>query len=306
LAIRLLDKVLFQLMKPYLLSRQPVYAGTIDHALVLCGIRQREGTETFFVHDDQYGPYLALGSLTAASKTDLRIQAHDGLSFPAISSKPVPEHIRTFEKENQQVTFASFPGDRSADFAERVKPFTRRDLDRQVQVLITAGAPRLVLPADEAELDCMNLLFSAAAEASRNAVGGQEHSDSSDEEIESDDEIPIAWVPRTSIMMGIDYKQQRRDHLIKSDEEAARFFAGMHLSEWVVVVEDGSEGEAVGTSTWEVVYDGTSGEAQPRVLMARFGDVLIGIQPFAQKPAVGASLATRLPWLRVPSKIGKA
>ena len=71
IAHRLVELILDQLIAPYVRSLCPVYAQTVDHALLICGRSETDEGIVHFVHDDQIGPYLAAPSLLAMSRAEL-------------------------------------------------------------------------------------------------------------------------------------------------------------------------------------------------------------------------------------------
>jgi hypothetical protein len=82
---------------------------------------------------------------------------------------------------------------------------------------------------------------------------------------------------RTTLLMGIDYKKQRRREAEETKDYAARdAYSVVQLTEWVVVVEGVRED---GRTIWEVTYDATSSNIRPRMQLARVGRTLVQAYP---------------------------
>ncbi len=267
LAGELLDIILQHMIEPSLRSGRAVYAGTQDHAMVVVGTNSDGGDRIFFVNDDQFGPYLALPSLIGGSRTVLQMQGYDSKAYPAI------------------INALDFPTDRTRTLVERTVPFPDRDSARAVSAIVFARPTRLVLEPTDAEFDCRKLLSEAwAAPDVRQPTP--------------------TWAPRVSVMMGIDYKAERRQDLIElGDISGAALYANLHLSEWVVIVEDGRSDER---SEWELVYDGSSGSSSPVVQASRFGVWFAATHPQSDLSECGRLTVQALRPVRVPDRIGKA
>ncbi|OBJ18107.1 hypothetical protein A9W93_19835 [Mycobacterium colombiense] len=284
-ATALLDMVLAYLLRPYIRSRFPIFCGTRNHAYLLCGIsNETRPKTTYYVHDDTYGPYVALDSLIDASRTALANQAYDGLPYPDIFKRPAVYRLRPGEGPDAP----GFPEDRTAAVSGG-SPFSAEDVERQAEVFIVATPPRLILTPAEAENDTFQAF---AAEL----IGPRE-----DPQL---DYVP--WRVRSTILMGIDYKRIRGDYLRENNDAAgATMFASVHLAEWVLVIEGMTED--FDHSEWEVVYDGSSGATGVTVQLARFGRSLIVDPPqMTDYCEVGDLMFDILPALVAPLRVGKA
>lgn len=268
---QLVDTLMFHMFEPYLRSNTPIYAGTKDHAVVLCGLSERDGRQVFFVHDDQYGPYLASNTLMSASRDQLIYQGYDTLAYPDIKGAGEGDDV--------------FPADRTRREVETggTSSWVENDVDRAVHAFVIGGPTRLMLTPADAEGECLKLLPEAASEAAARHPTR-----------------PF----RSTIVMGIDYKHARCGQLNDAGDDAgAAFYASLHLAEWVIVVEDNMSGP--GTSEWEVVFDGSSSNQSPIVQFARFADELVASLPGNHGTFIGTVQSGTLPLLNPPDKVGK-
>lgn len=284
-ATALLDMVLAYLLRPYIRSRFPIFCGTRNHAYLLCGISdETRHKTTYYIHDDTYGPYVALDSLIDASRTALANQAYDGLPYPEIFKWPAAYRTRPDEDSDSP----GFPEDRTSAVSSG-SPFSAEDVERQAEVFIVATPPRLILTPAEAENDAFQA-FAAELTGQRKTA-------------EVDDE---PWRVRSTVLMGIDYKRIRGDNLRSdNDGRGAAWFASIHLAEWVIVIEGMTED--LSSSEWEVVYDGSSGATGVTVQLARFGRSIIFDPPqLSGFCEVGELISDTLPALVAPLRIGKA
>lgn len=268
---QLYDLVLATVFKPYIRSRFPLYLSTRDHALVLCGLTQRVGDPAlappiFFVHDDQFGPYLATPSLASGSRDALRQQAFFGQPAPSIMSN---EHVGEG---------AAFPSDRTAEIIEGASAFVTGDVERSVQGVVVPTPRRVTMTPADAEADAYNTFGSILYDA--------------------------RWSVRSVLMMGIDYKRSRRLVLrAENDGAGAAAFGNVHLAEWVIVVADECDDREC---SWEIVYDASSDAHSPRIQMARFGDRVLVESIGNESPVEeGRITLARLPNIEVEPKIGK-
>jgi hypothetical protein len=263
LADRLQDWIIDYLTAPYIRSRWPIYCGTADHALVLCGRTRTETGTVFFLHDDQYGPYLASRTVYQASK--------DCFQYQAYLDQNLDHDMVTAPREDRGKEILSGGG----------PEFT--DTERTVSSLLIPGPPRLLLDPSAARLHAIDLIRRIQR------TGAYESS------------------ARAQIMMGIDFKTQRRQTLLDSPNPArtARdIYSSLPLAEWVIVVEGVSESD--GDSIWEAVYDGTSGSAYPILQFLRYRKSVVVTTNHDDGPQI-AELGPGLifPLLCVPSRIGK-
>lgn len=115
--------------------------------------------------------------------------------------------------------------------------------------------------------------------------------------------VRTKWIFTTSVVMGLDYKQDRLSQICIDDAEGSLFFASTALAEWVVVVE--AVGES-GEVEWECVYDGTSGSNYPRLQMIRFGCDALAFDACPEQPISKATIASdHFAPLRAHPRIGK-
>jgi len=117
---------------------------------------------------------------------------------------------------------------------------------------------------------------------------------------------------RVSILMGTNYRQLRRNDVLKNLEgmpDALSLYSSMDLAEWVVLVEGFTYNPDRNQDVveWEFVFDGSSGAAAPVVQFARLKDSGMyspGINTPIQTFNLPGLIIEKFP--RVPSKIGKA
>lgn len=287
----LLDLVFRYLVEPYLRSRMPVYAGTENHALLICGVGTNRSKTSFFAHDDQYGPYLAMDSILDGSRTSFLDQGYFSASYP---------DIRT-QGASIKGGVMYFPKDVTRVFSSQGSPHSGVDRDRAVHALVIPGPSRLLLTPAQAEDDAFNMFGAELAPASLGL--GQDNDGEGLSAVAT--EAAGTWNVRTSILMGIDYKQLRRAHLLNAeDREGAAAISSLHLAEWVVVVEDVSR--PGGQSRWEVVYDGSSSFTTPIIQAGRFGKVFVSDHPLAAGVAETVTLLGHvLPHIVCPTRVGK-
>lgn len=256
------------LLRPYLTSRFPIYLDTPDHAMVLVGMGERaDGDVRYFIHDDQFGPYLGANDLAMLARSDFEWQTtgtdHSGSRIPH-------DTLRTDEVET-----------RIAAGVDRL---------RRVVAMVIPGPARAPLP-----------IWSATAEAVGMYVTMSEFSGLSHQS----SVIPEGALTRRvaqSLVMGIDYKADRRSVLSPSEVAANALFSAVNLAEWVVVVEGLGER---GRVTWEAVYDASSSETAPRLQLFRFMRSVVLQEPREASIQMLQIESRDLPALTVHSRIGK-
>jgi hypothetical protein len=268
----LLDELLDYLAAPYIRSGWPIYAGTSDHALVICGRRVDDSGTSYFVHDDQTGPYLAAASLVELSREGLECQA--GIEEPETEDAgdlPAPRI------------------DDGLDCLTRMRAGEFDDIDRAIYSIVIPCPPRVLLPASEAHSHALELVGQFAGEVDLQNSGSA---------------LLDAHGTRVSLLMGIDYKQRRREYARKhKDPAGGRVFASVQLAEWVLLVEGTTDG---GMVLWEVVYDASSGGGQPRMQLVRMLERVIAVYPKFGDFAESSTIATTsFPPCPIPSRVAK-
>lgn len=245
----LFDALLCAILEPYIRSGLPVYCDTGNHAIIFCGFAGNFRERIFYVHDDQFGPYLATNSLISASRDNFQWQAYsaeEDIEFDAEASAPKCDRA-ILPRATQQ-----WP-----------------DRDRSVGALVIPSPARLLLSPSGA--------VAHAGRAIANAYRDW------DELSSQDARNPSITGISAKIMMGIDYKSQRRQQaasMVPVDEAAITAFSTIHLSEWVIVVEVClSPSDDV---EWEFVYDGTSSDADPVLQFCRIGPHAAACHPRTQ------------------------
>jgi len=288
--IRALHGLLDYLVTPYVRSGWPVYCGTSEHALVLCGRAIVGSRPVHFVHDDQCGPYLLTDSLPTVSRDGLRYQSGfpvDMASTEQVASPPIDrvlEHIGA---------------------ADGLAGLRNEDMTHAVLSLVLAVPARVLLPAGSANRHARvdaGLLQRRAMQLS-----SVDHLTKTERE-----NLQAPLRTSVSIVMGIDYKKSRRAWAQSHDDrEAVAAFSSVQLSEWVIVVEGlslATEGMPPnhGEALWEFVYDASSSELAPRLQLARFLGTVATIFPRDQNAVEVTNIRTRaFPQLSIPARIGK-
>lgn len=116
------------------------------------------------------------------------------------------------------------------------------------------------------------------------------------------------WYSRSTLMMGIDYKQDRFDYFKgQNDKVGCHVIGNLHLAEWVIVVE-GYRPSETAKSAWELVYDGTTGGGECVLQVARLANTMIVSHPLTGGGPVSEVSqvdSDTLPFVRVPARIGK-
>lgn len=274
IADALQDVLIDYFSAPYLRSKWPIYCDTTDHAMVLVGRASNAHEEPiFFFHDDQCGPYLASRFAFSASKGAFQYQAHirdaDG-TFPPRRGG-APEDDRAHDVMNSKGPF------------EGGLPFDENQ--RGVRSLVIPCPNRLLLDPVGAKASAHRLVTKT--------IG------------------PQGTQTRVSLLMGIDYKDERRRAVTKvlkergavpNESTLLELYSAMHLAEWVIVVE-GVRGKSV---EWEVVFDGSSGSANPLIQFARCDESAV-LQPPGRNANTQIALVERIPLppVDVPSRLGK-
>jgi hypothetical protein len=236
---RLIDHTVASLVEPFLRSKLPIYCVTDQHALVLCGISHDEHGPIFFFHDDQFGPYLGTRTAIAASRSEFQRQSYSR-----------DEDFLQFSKFNHIEDRAhprSLPL-RNTDHSE--------DKVRAVRSIIVPRPPRLLLTPNGAMVAARRVY----SEAAENMAG-----------FKPIDELVL----RSSIRMGIDYKAMRRRQSV-NHSAAVRVFSTVHLAEWIVLIECI---DTDGRVTWELAFDGTSGDENPLMQLVRVGNHVRVVHP---------------------------
>lgn len=269
LAAELCELILDELLAPYIRSLCPIYVATFDHAMLLCGRSQTPDGVVHFFHDDDKGPYLGAASLLSMSRDELLAQT------------VVEEAFDDPNTPTNKLDVSSLPTDLTESVVARARQGDFDDTDRAIYTAIVPAPPRVLLPPSIAlEQACRymgRLLTPAGSRDTSTRVG--------------DD-------ARVTLLMGIDYKRdRRRQSLVEGDDQARIVFSSVQLAEWVLVVEGGRveprKGEATPQYEWEFVYDASSGPTQPRMQLVRIGAEVVVEYPGRERTPERAQLATR-------------
>lgn len=282
IADELSDALLAHHIEPYLRSRIPVYAATKTHAQLIVGTRKDTYGTTFFVHDDQYGPYLALTSLVNGDRSELSHQSLIGSGLarygPVFSKDLIRDKAMMVvsRKVKKQTTYLS----------------TSPTAPLNIEFFVVPLPPRVFLPPAAALKDAIDLIRYASATAD-----GEAH-------IQLPTHETGRWDFRTVLLMGVDYKRDRCDQISAlKPRESSVGFGAMHIAEWVVVVEGKLKGSP--KVSWEVVYDATAVD-QCIIQAARFGENVLCRDPRSSESVQGAVLPlSEFHELVVSSRVGK-
>ena len=263
----LMDSVVRNEVEAHLVSGFPVYCQTSDHAMVLCGIGKDRDGFVYYFHDDQFGPYVASRSIVSASRQGFMHQAYNS----ALRRTPPSNELLTPRKD------LAMPREVSDNESES---------DRAVMVIGLPGPARSLLPPSIAKRSAANFIRVAIAEW---------------REIAPDQTIAVEDL-RVSLVMGLDYKDQRRRH--SGDSTARAAFSTVHLAEWVVVVENVVGGRY---ALWDFIFDGSSGGSHPILQLARIEGRIVYKNPLTAPTIEVFSIGTRaFPILDTPRTVGKA
>jgi hypothetical protein len=259
------------LIGPYLRSGWPIYAGTSTHAFVICGRSWVANRPVHFLHDDQNGPYLLASSLPALSRQSLWYQS----AYPGVGGRG--------NAPSRDIVAGLINGEPSKNI----------DARRAIESLVTAVPPRVLLSPSAANRTARKALIAARTAEHLEALS------SSDQEA-----LEAKIDTRVLIIMGIDYKVQRRNSaLARHDLMGIRTYSSLQLAEWVIVVE------ALDTRSEcfaEFVYDASSSDEGPRLQFSRMFSTAVAIWPLEESSPETASLEyARYPPLVLPDRIGK-
>lgn len=279
-AVTQFETVLKYLIQPYVDSKWPVYAGSEDHAFAVIGYSSNQESPLFFLHDDQNGPYLATSSLLVLSEDTLKFQSG------------------RFRDIDSHVELDSPPSDRVLGHLQEQTSFPPGSVNRGVDTLIVPVAQRVMLPAhaaNRAALQWMAVHFGSDAMANEPRARPE---GALLQDLTSMD-------TRVSILMGIDYKVQRRTYAFeKHDQLAIHGYSALQLAEWVVVVEGISSDKE--TSGWEVVFDASSSSTAPRFQFVRILDAMSVLNPLhPERPEGSPIVLARFPLISIAWKLSK-
>jgi hypothetical protein len=286
LAAQVLDDYM---LRDYICSRMPVYAAVPEHALVVCGRRVDDGRARYFVHDDQNGPYLLADPLPALSRDSLRYQTGLPIEMGRSEWRNVPPFDRVREFVDGGLTSKDLSGS---------------DRPRPVLSFIFATPHRVQLSPTVARRQAAKLMRQVTQMTSSPSVLRDDH-----REI-----VREATAIRSTILMGIDYKLQRRQEAVhRGYQQAAEVIGAIQLAEWVVVVEGTKGPNSTNEVIWELVFDASSSEEAPRLQMARVLSSIVTVfpggphPPDIHAPAVEASQLDQSAFLPLvaPFHVGK-
>jgi hypothetical protein len=270
--MRAFHELIDYLIRPYIRSGWPIYAGTRTHAFVICGRTGKSGKPIHFLHDDQNGPYLAAESLPNLSRDSLRYQAAGERGSTA---DIVPrEDLVASQLEHG--------------------PAENGDVRRAVEALVIAVPSRVLLSP------------TAANRKSRRTIAIAQKQQTLLSHLSESDKIAFSARPesRVSIVMGIDYKIYRRHQAQGySDATGIVIFSSLQLAEWVIVVEFIDE---QGLCFAEFVYDASSSDDDPRTIFSRIFSATVAVYP-GDDPGLedGILASRRYSPLMIPDRIGK-
>jgi hypothetical protein len=258
-------------LRDWIDSGLPVYAALPEHALVVCG-RSRGDRPTYYVHDDQNGPYLELLDLCHVDLPALVEQSGRFTDASAGTSEDVPPRDRLSTPSGQGTWNPTESAPQTA---------------KLVSVLITATPHRLLLAPSAARRRAVEIVGPLPPGLARDRLAKA-------------GEVEIV----ATMLMGIDYKRQRRARAAdQSAEQALTAFSAVQLAEWVTVVEGIGP---TGDSLWELVFDASSSNDTPLLQLARVLDTLLLTNPLENEiehASVGDFTCGRV---RAPVRVGKA
>ncbi|SCX24795.1 hypothetical protein [Mycolicibacterium fluoranthenivorans] len=278
LLVQIIDTLLDLCVRPYVESGFPVYCHSSDepHATVLCGIASDHGQFVYYVHDDQFGPYLGTKTLLLASKATFQHQSYTP--------------VTTGRRELTQPATT----DESRSSPQAIEPLARSlaiDVERGISNFVVATPQRLTLSPMGALAATYRTISNLLSEGTDTA-----------------DFFPIDYFRfRTLIMLGLDYKRDRRTHFRSSSRPFA-FFSSFHLAEWVIVVEVSSATTPPESSdvSYEFVYDGTSDDSHPLLQLSRVGRQIAGLHPHGDPTMTRINITREvLPRVTLPEKASK-
>jgi hypothetical protein len=260
------------LIRPYIRSGWPVYAGTSTHAFVICGRTENLGKPVFFLHDDQNGPYLAAESLPTLSRNSLRRQAAGGHND---NRRGVPRQ----DLVAHQLAHGSTESG---------------DVRRAVEALVIAVPSRVLLSPTAANRKSRRII--AIARGRETLLNGLSEADEKAFSNRSESQV--------SILMGIDYKVYRRRQAKECDDNSAvTIFSSLQLSEWVILVEFLDD---CGMCFSEFVYDASSNDDDPRLLFSRIFSAGVVVYPGDDlRLEAGALAQSKYSPLTIPTRVGK-
>lgn len=270
-SVEAIHQLVDYLIRPYIRSGWPIYAGTSTHAFVICGRSWLNGRPVHFIHDDQNGPYLLASSLPAVSRSSLKYQS----AYKGTDSREIaPEH----------------------DIVEAItngEPSRSTDARRAIEALVTAVPPRVLLSPSAANR-------SARVDLSAIRTPDLEQLLSPPEQ----EALSGILNTKVSIVMGIDYKVQRRNSALgRGDQVGVLAFSSLQLAEWVIVVESI---DSDGTCFAELVYDASSSDEEPRIQFSRIFSAAVAVSPLNESHPESAILeSSRYPALDIPERVGK-
>lgn len=259
-------------VQPMIRSRMPIFAGTVDHAMVLVGRKKTPAGVFYFVHDDQNGPYLAIDGMHRVSRSTLAEQSGDEREPDGSTPN---DKILAFGPERFSEKDEAFQ-DRSIQFLSLIRP-----VSVHLSPLTALDEARVWQEEFSAAMDQIDS-WSSGADA---------------------DVRPRVRVV-SSLVMGIDFKNQRRSAVASTSASDSKLYASLHLSEWVYLMEGVDEAGCI----WELVFDASTGGA-PRLQYARAGRVALvpplNVSISGSEPASLLLEVDRLPRMHVPSRVGK-
>lgn len=259
------------LIRPYIRSGWPIYAGTRTHAFAICGRSWVDGSPVHFLHDDQNGPYLLARSLPALSRNSLRKQS----SYPGAKDR---DHAPEKDLVAKMV---------------REAPGAYGDAQRAIESLVTAVPPRVLLAPSAANRMAQRTLAAARTAEHLSVLNEKDRM-----------ALERRSGTRVTIIMGIDYKViRRKSALARSDNVGIQVYSSLQLAEWIVLVE---ALDVDGGCFAEFVYDASSSDDDPRLQFARMFTSAVSIWPLAEMSTESAVLEyDRYPVVNLPDRVGK-
>nr|MDQ6949289.1 hypothetical protein [Actinomycetota bacterium] len=275
-AVRNFEDLVDYAIRPHIRSGWPLYAGTENHAFLLCGRSVVNDRPVIFLHDDQNGPYLAAPTLTFLSRIALRYQSG------------------SYADRECQVVVDGAAVDTVPEVLENLGAFAGSDVERAVHTIVAPLPPRVLLPPTAAQREAFNLVQSLLGDPTIAPLNSLDAGTASQLR-----EVSV----RTTIMMGIEYKAHRRKHARDANDGAAVLaFSGAPLAEWVIVVQ----GLCNEGCLWECIYDASSSPSSPRLQLVRVLDALMLDDPMGSKGARAAQLGEAIyPYVSAPVQLRK-
>jgi hypothetical protein len=278
--VGIIDKLLEICIRPYIESGFPVYCHCSGepHAIVLFGIVSYDDRSVYYLNDDQFGPYLGSRTLLLTSKETFQ---HQSFTSTATGGSEIQQHSSSNGSRSEPAAIESLDESLKQD----------KDVERGISNFVVATPPRLTL----SPMGALAAAYRMVANLMAKGTATKDYS-------------PIDYFEfRLVIMLGLDYKRDRRSQFNAGTHEHA-FFSSFHLAEWVILVEatmrqpDTKEDGVA----YEFVYDGTSEDSNPLLQLTRVRANIAGLHPHGE-PTLTTFNVTRsvLPPVTLPDKASK-